>query len=491
MKLSSRPFASQAVRNLCALLALSASTDAALLPDPLHAIDIASETPIVSYHLAFEPGTGESMLLSRPPVWRLTIEAVGLDPNAGAATLVWRHWDDWKQVDSLFVEVGETSPAVENALLPGNAMVLHQPDQWDGSFKVEVLYRPAQAGTHAQAAWGELPLWSPSFSIGQTRSLFPQVYQDYGRVHAQSSVSLTAPDGWAIASGWGGSNSSMSRFEVDPTHGNGLLAFGKPLDAFSGEADGARIDVLQYGRAHKVAKPVGAYVEKLAAAMLDDLGRPFIGPIVVFINDRGSGGMATDYGLILSYSSDTPDWQVSSPYYQHFVAHELFHLWLGIAIEANESITWFHEGFTEYLSLWYLASTGVIEKDWFAERLIELGAEAEQKSAWGDRAFADQSSSWRDGDGPIETMAYKAGSVLAFEMDLALRQQGHPGLLALLQHLLKAEEPGIQLNELEAWCAAHGLHELWAKYVDGTDIPDFRSDIATAMEMPDFFEFED
>jgi len=425
--------------------------------------------PRVHYTLELVPGGEPGFPLTRRPEWRLRVSGTGLPVAGGAVTLVFDSWGDWREIDSLYLDVQRCEPAVDADLFPGNALVLERPEDWDGSFEVQFAIHPIRAGSRAQERWGMLPTWSPSYSFGQTRNVFPKVYQDHGPAGGVRSVELLPPTGGSVASGWGGPTRSGQKLELDPTEGNGFIGFGNPLAEAAYELPSGRLQVVQYGKAHVVAGTIGEILRRLVVDMGRAAGQEPPDPMVVFVTDIGGGGMGADFGLVLGFTADTPDWQAESPYYHHFVAHELFHWWLGSAIRGSEAITWFHEGFTEYFSVWHLAASGVITREWFAERILELGEEALNESSWGEVAFADPAVSWRDGDGPNEVMAYKGGAMLAFALDVELRDRGEPGALLLIRELLDRDVEQVSLSLLREWFEDHDLEEFWAEYVEGTD----------------------
>lgn len=81
-------------------------------------------------------------------------------------------------------------------------------------------------------------------------------------------------------------------------------------------------------------------------------------------------------------------------------------------------------------------------------------------------AFADPAVRWRDGDGPLETAAYKGGALLAFALDVELRTD-EANLLDLMRDLLRSGKP-TELATLEAWVRGRGLNEFWEHHVAGT-----------------------
>ena len=446
-------------------------------------------TPTLEYTLAFVPGGEVAPPWGQRPSWELSMRGEGFDPDGGAICLVLNSWGDWMEIDSLYLDLTHTKPAVDAAMFPGNAVVLELPQDWDGSFEADFTLFPLLAGSTVNQRYGMLPRWSPSYSFGQTRNVFPAVYQDAGKVEAQTQVSVTAPRGVAISTGWQGITRKAQRLQLDPSEGNGFLAFGEPR-AFERRAlQGGELQVLQYGQAQVVAPQVADLVQQLAASMAAALV-PHSDPMVVYISDVGGGGMGTDFGLVLGYEASTPDWQIASPYYHHFVAHELFHHWLGSKLDGGESFTWFHEGFTEYFGLWHLAATQSISQDWFWERLRELGQEAIENSAWGEVPFAGEAVQWRDGDGPRETMAYKGGAMLAFLMDVRLRELGQSGAQQMLRDFLLEQRGAVSVDDLESWWRAHELGELWEEFVSDTCVPDLDEWIERGQAVDSFFEFQ-
>lgn len=76
-----------------------------------------------------------------------------------------------------------------------------------------------------------------------------------------------------------------------------------------------------------------------------------------------------------------------------------------------------------------MAASGLASREWFAERIATLHAEARGSAACGQVRFGDPDVGWRDHDGPRETLGYRGGALLAFQADVELRRQGRPGLL--------------------------------------------------------------
>lgn len=412
--------------------------------------------------------------------WRVTVTGAGFDPAGGPISLSLKDWGEWREVDSLYFQLISAEPAVLGAdpslLLPPLELSSLTPE---GGFRVQYALRLALLGSEAQAAHGLLPFRAPTYEFGQTRNVFMQVQQGGGPVSAARRVELRPPAGWEVSSGWAGRSAQAQQAEADPAAWNGLFAFGRAKAARAFGAGAAPLEVWQFGAARDVSETVGLTLEPLLAAMGAALERPAPNPLRVFITDAVTGGMAAEQGFVIGYRADTPDFHQFSPYFAQAMAHELFHNWLGIALPGSEEIAWFHEGFTDYLALWFLAATEGCPRAWFAERLLELEPEALAESALGTVSFADPGSGWRDGDGPLEQMAYKGGALLAFRLDVELRAAGRPGLPALVRDFLR-EGGDASLERIRAWIEAQGLPDFYGDFIAGMRLPEVAASLERA-----------
>jgi len=402
--------------------------------------------------------------------WRVTVTGHGFEPAAGPIRLDLENWGEWREVDSYYFRLLSLEPAPAEqlpSLLPPFELQALTPG---GGFRLQYALRPALLGSAAQSAHGLLPFRAPTYECGQSLNVFLRVRQGESPAPA-ASVELVPPEGAGVFSGWGGASAGAQRAAVDPSAWNGIFAFGQTRAARTYGGAAAPIHVWQFGAAKDVTETVGVNVELLAAAMGAAMGRPAPNPMHVFVMDAGDGGMAAARGFVVGYRASTPDFHQFSPYFAMGVAHELFHNWLGIELPASEEIAWFHEGFTDYLALWFMAATGVCQRTWLADRLLELEAEALDASALGEVAFADPDVTWRDHDGRLERMAYQGGALLAFRLDVELRAAGKPGLPAMIADFLReGGEP--TLERIGAWIEAQGLEGFYDKYVAGTALPE-------------------
>jgi hypothetical protein len=317
---------------------------------------------------------------------------------------------------------------------------------------------------------GHRPWWKDGYAHGFSTNTLARVRQGGRPVDAERRIELQAPDGLSVATGWKGLATGRQVVTLGSEVDNAAIFFGKPTGA---RAEG-RCEVVQFGGAGDVTADVLAAVRKLVAAYGRTTGTPFDGPVRVFLADTGGGGVRVDHALVVGYSG------TDVPALLPTLAHELFHHWVGGMLRVEDGMTWFLEGFTDYLSLWHLVHAGLVEPSWFADRLRQVEALARRSDAWGRVAFADPGIAWRDGDGPLETMAYRGGALLAFALDAELRRDGGRGLPALVGDLLRDPQRTADLARLRARLEERGLEGFYREFVEGRARPDLAQGLRAA-----------
>ncbi len=412
----------------------------------------------------------EHALTCRPDgCWEVRVHGSGLDPGAGPLEFMLNDWGEWRAVDAYYFEVIAADPplAADATGFPPFATAIAPPD---GIFDLTYELRVADLDSEAHRNHGLLPFRTQSYAYGHTRNVFLEVRQAGATVAAEYTVELLPPEGADVFSGWAGRHAGPQRAGVDPAACNGIFAFGSASTERILGSGADQIMVWHFGAARDVSDTVGVMVEMLAPAMGAALESPAPSPLRVFVTDAGGGGMSSDHGFFVGYEASTPDFVEHSTYFHQTIAHELFHTWLGIRVPGNEDIVWFHEGFTDYFALWFLAATGGCERRWFAERVLELDAEARATSSLGSISFADPDTAWRDGDGPNERMAYQGGLLLALALDVELRAAGKPGALQIVKDFLQ-DGVAPDLASVRGWIESQGLKEFYARCVAGAGPP--------------------
>jgi len=309
------------------------------------------------------------------------------------------------------------------------------------------------AATPEGRAHGLLPHRNGALVAATAVNVLPSVFQDGAPLAARRSLTIEAGAGLWIVSGWADPVEGRLETEIAGVDQASFYLHPAPRLARGGTGD-ARVEVAQLNAGEDTTAAVLELAQGMLRTCAEATGVPRGAVQRVFVTGEDlhrSGGMRTDHGVCLTWNPEVDDTT-----WRHGVAHELFHEWLPGKLPAEgPELVWFFEGFTQYLSLWLAARGGWIEPDPFAERLLELDEAARGSTALGQVAFGDPSVAWRDGDGPLETLAYDGGALLAFRLDLALRAH-ETNLAAVLGSWMRAGE-GYSLERLRATLRRLGL----------------------------------
>jgi hypothetical protein len=404
--------------------------------------------------------------------WRITVAVEGLEAAAGHVKLVFDDWGGWSAEKALHPRVLSAEPA----LTVDGPTQLSVSEPMLGRLRVVLAIPVNEWGSDLQRRCSLAPWRTDAYTCGFAINTLPSLIVDDQPVTAERRITVTTAPGQTLVTGWGGAALHTQTVTLDHDIDNALIFFGTPaFTAHAVEGD-ASFEVFQFGAGRSIVESVLELVRKLVPAYGASTGRKRDGPLRVFVEDRGGGGVRVDHGLAVSWTpSDDPSER--SPYFKILVAHELFHDWLGGYVQPpNETMVWFHEGFTDYLALWHLAQTELVPRTWFAERLAEIDAEARASSAFRHVAFAGNTE-WRDGDGPRETLAYKGGAMLAFFLDVALRDRGLGGVPELLGDLIRTQT--LSVAALASWLEAHGMRDFYAAYIAKADLPELHEALAS------------
>lgn len=430
----------------------------------------------VAYTLRHAPGlVGAEDAVETPDAgsWIVEVGVTGADSRDGPLRFTLDDFGGWDELRRPYVELIEAHPEPSRRDVAAGMFEFPAPSRGDDP--VRLVYRIPLLPMHGadQRARGLLPAGGEAYAFGWSRNVLAQVSDDSGPVRGARTLELIAPDGMSIVTGWSGESVGRQRATLDAAMGNGPIAFGVPaFRALDGRA-GFAVEVYQYGAGGEIADVVADVLLSASPRLGALFGRPARNPYRAFVTDHQGGGMGSHFGLRVAHTRDDPPEQRTSPWFAAFVLHEHIHDWLGMTVsDADESLVWFKEGFTEYLALWAAAATGLAPRAYFATRLLELEDIARSRSALGEVAFGDPTVAWRDGDGPLETLAYTGAPLLALLVDVELRASGtSAGLPALVAHLVAAGPRSIDLADVRDAFLALGLGDLWQRSVDGTHLP--------------------
>lgn len=428
------------------------------------------EGPRVSYEMGWRPAAGGSSLV-------VTVRGEGLVGSEVGLTLP--DWGGWVEFDSLYVREMRAEPRARRDMENAGRWVVEVPEGWDGSLEVSYTIPVIDLDSHAAARHGLLP-WECRrgglYGAATSRNTLMLVTVGGEIAARECEIEIGAPEGWTVASGWGGVAEGSQTVLADVTEDSPIL-FGMEPRVARGEAGRVACEVVQFSEGPDLSASLLGQAVALAEGYEAQTGLAMDRPLRVFVTDKG-GGQRVDRGLWMQAASD--GWQ-ESPYYRQLMAHELFHEWLGgMAYEADESTTWFQEGLTDYLSLWQMAASGLATPEWFAQRMGELNEAARASGAYGRVAFGDPDASWRDWDGPNETLAYKGGAVLAFALDVELRRAGGPALGAMIGDLARENGGEYTLASIRDWLEGQGLGGFYEGYIARAALPNWGETVAAA-----------
>ncbi len=425
---------------------------------PLHAAApaaaaSAAQAPAIDYELSHDAAHA---------CWRVRFQATGIDRTAGDVCLALQDWGEWTQVEGYLRDLS-VRPPVRADPAAANRFLLDAPPGWDGSLEGSYVLPVAARGSPANQAHGLLPHSDGSTASGFSPNTLVDVLQGGQPLDAQRTLRFSAEPGVSVATGWAGVSSGEQTVSFRHPIDNVPLFFGSARTA-AAEGDGLRYEVVQLGAGHDATAPVLEVVRTLVPLYARHCGRSPEQPVRLFITPWEGGGTMTDHGCIVGAPGALDDGL--APDYVRLLAHELFHIWLGGYLSPDdESLVWFHEGFTEYCAVWHVAASGLASREWFAERIAIMDAETRASEAYGRVAFADPAVSWRDDNGPNETLGYRGGALLAFCADQELRRQGRPGLLQMLADLMQQDDQHLELARIRAWMESSGLKDFYARSI--------------------------
>ncbi len=441
-----------------ALIAVSAVRDARAQ----HGQPAANAAPVtIEYRVALEDAAPGRVL-------RVSLSAAGLEPGPGDMRLRLDSWGGWTG-DRGYIGDLASDPPVDRDPDEPTEFTIRTPADWDGRLTVSYAIPVRHIGPGGEGG-GLLP-WCDDVNVGAfTINILMDIRCGERRVGAERRVTFVAPEGRTVFTGWGGASRAV-RF--DHPIDNAPVVIGNTSGSASADAEGIHYEVIQFGPGDDRTAAVLHAARSVVPAYARHSGRAPDEPVRIVLLDTTTGSTHTDHGCMLGYRP-AEDARGLTPRFTHVLAHELFHDWLGAGgfVAGSESITWFHEGFTDYLSLWHIAAVGLVDRAWFADRIGAIEAEARRSSALGTVAFAETAGGWRDDMGPRETLAYRGGAILAFGADVELRRAGRPGLMQLVADLARTTEGEAMLEDVRGWMEAHGLADFCRRYVGEPALPD-------------------
>ena len=446
-------------------LTIACTQRAAVLRPNAAAIDSATGSPLeysVRYTAA-DPGT-----------LTVSLRARDLARTSKKTMIALPDWGAWTTAPE---------PYVANLRIDGSALSFDATGQLvvprtlaeDGQLDVTYQLRLRDAGSPAHLERHLLPYRDAAHVFGFAENTLARVLVDGRQIHRSTNISIETAADDVIFTGWGGRSIGQQTAKTSgefPAE-NGIFAIGRMAGWATRSVAGVPVEIAQFATGPDLTAEIAGYVESLVAAMSRSTGRAPRGPLRIIVEPQRQEGVFsgthTNDGLVVRL----PAGPLSQPA-KLTLAHELFHDWLGShLVEEDESLTWFQEGFTDYISLWHATAAGVVTPAEFAERMFKIESEARASTSLGRIRFAEAGTRWRDGDGANETMAYRGGALLAFLADTELRRRGAT-VTDLIRHLLSRPQRKYGLEDIRTAMTRLGVSDVYRQSIDGTHVPTVR-----------------
>ncbi|HKS07647.1 MAG TPA: hypothetical protein VJR92_15200 [Gemmatimonadaceae bacterium] len=427
------------------------------------AIDSASVPPL-EYQIRY---AGDSGTLT------VALRASALGSSSSNVVLELPNWGEWTSARDPYVRdlrVNRRAFAFDSAgrlRVPRDLAV-------GGELLISYQLGLRAAGSAAHQERRLLPYRDSTHMFGFAINTFAQLLVDDRPVRRPSIVRVAASPNDEIFTGWGGRSVAQQTAtgSVELPAENGVFSIGRVAGFATRSVNGVPVEIAQFAAGDDLTGEIAQYVESLVIAMSRTTGRGPRGPLrIIFEPQRNEGvfgGTLTNDGLVIRVPAEP-----FSLMARLTLAHEVFHDWLGSHLVPDESVTWFNEGFTDYISLWHAAATGVVTPAQFAARMMDIERDARRSTSLGRTRFAEPGIQWRDADGPNETMAYRGGALVAFVTDMQLRQRG-ASVMDVIRHLLSRPKREYGIDDIRNAITRAGASDVYAQFIDGTKVPTVR-----------------
>jgi hypothetical protein len=452
------------VATLILILTLACAPPMAVRRPDVAAIDAAAVAPL-EYGIRYTAGDGGTLTVS--------LHARALGPTLGDIVLALPDWGGWSTA---------REPYVRGLQIDGTAFSFDSKGQVavpralaaDGELVVTYQLDVRDAGSAAHQERRLLPYRDDAHVFGFAKNTLAGLLVGGRPVQRPNIVTIEAGQDEAIFTGWAGhsigrqSAAASAEFPDE----NGVFAIGRIVGLTTRSVNGVPIEVAQYAAGPDVTAEAAGYAESLVAAIGRTTGRGPRGPLrILFEPQRDEGvfaGTLTNDGLVVRLPSGPLSGRARMT-----LAHEIFHDWLGSHLVEDGTVTWFNEGFTDYISLWHAAAPGILTPAEFADRMYDIERRARESTSLGRVRFSDSRIKWRDGDGPNETMTYHGGALLAFFTDIQLRQRGAT-VTDLIRELLARPQREYGLRDIQTAMTRLGVSNVYRQSIDGTHVPAVR-----------------
>ncbi|MSR47885.1 MAG: hypothetical protein EXS13_12630 [Planctomycetes bacterium] len=274
------------------------------------------------------------------------LRVTGLDPAQRDLAFELPLWGEWLELDEYYVRRVSGTPPVVHDLANRFFWRPQLPTAWDQTLAVHYELPIVAVRSVAHDSHGLLPWRCGDYVNGYSANTLMRLLVGDARQDAARALELVAPDGWSVASGSSAPDRTVAVRDL-------LL--------------------------------------KLRAVYRANTGSPPPSAENVFLLEPGMGGTHTEGAISMGWPELGADGRFETGT-AHFIAHESFHAWLPGVLRPADGVNgagleWFFEGFTDYFSLWHLASVGAITAQQFADQLRPIEMIGLGSPAWGEGRF--------------------------------------------------------------------------------------------------------
>lgn len=196
---------------------------------------------------------------------------------------------------------------------------------------------------------------------------------DYERQSCPSVITFDVPDDWVVAAPWQQLDDNKYRIDnIQNLQKNGF-AIGPSMPIFEVTAGQSSLVIVYERAVEEIARRAAADADALFKYYQNAYGGPAGGSYHVFmVSDEGTDGGAFEASFAQRFS--VPSNKADEKVWQHGFAHEIGHLWNGIALKpaVSADAEWFKEGVTDYMTIKAQYATGAIDISRLEEKIATI-----------------------------------------------------------------------------------------------------------------------
>src|SRR5262245_50572384 len=255
------------------------------------------------------------------------VKVRGLDPALRDLAFELPGWGECLELDEYYVTRVAAKPPVRHDLVNRFYWRPELPASWDGALDLHYEIPIVALQSFAHEHHGLLPWRMPTYAHAFTENTLMRLLVGSDRQDADRHLELVAPEGFSIATGWGGVTSGTQRIDLAPDANNTVVLFGRPVAARVSEGQKPGVSVVQFGVHEDRTKIVFELAMKLRAAYAETPGSSAPASELLVVTEPGLGGTHVEGAITHGHPSVEADGRPDVGT-DAFLAHEMFHAWL-------------------------------------------------------------------------------------------------------------------------------------------------------------------